>query len=447
VLALASAISTIQLSNYLDGSVSVLRTNLESLRVGQQIEIDLLTYSRSSDPVVLALLESDLRQELRTAKQYITTDDEGKVLADAETQINSVFRLRHSTGASPAEMGRDIEIALRDLRSFVDVNVGQAHEIEDRVAHVNLIAEVLGIVLAVVLVIGVAGVLVWLGWFAFRPLFGIRDAMKAFAAGDRTARAPEIGFQELRRIAQQFNEMSEALAKQRENQLAFLTSVAHDLRNPIGALKISTAILDPERPLPEEKRVREILGVIHRQIHHLNRMIGDLLDAYQIESGNLELRLQEHDAREIVRDALELFRDVSSIHSLSLHVPETVVLMKCDAGRMSQVLNNLLSNAIKYSPRGGTIIIRLEQIVDRVLIAVSDTGIGIAPEDIPHIFEPFRRARLESREISGAGLGLHVVGRIVAAHGGRIEVESQAGKGTTFRVWIPAARGNSGSDI
>src|SRR6185436_6444396 len=131
-----------------------------------------------------------------------------------------------------------------------------------------------------VLVVGVATVLVWLGWYAFRPLFGIGDAMNAFAAGDLNARAPEIGMQELRRIAQQFNEMSGALARQRENQLAFLTSVAHDLRNPIGALKMSTTILDPDGPWPKEERVREILAVVRRQIDHLNRMIGDLLDAY-----------------------------------------------------------------------------------------------------------------------------------------------------------------------
>ena len=105
---------------------------------------------------------------------------------------------------------------------------------------------------------------------------------------------------------------------------------------------------------------------------------------------------------------------------------------------MSQVLNNLLNNAIKYSPQGGPIHIRLQSMGDRVLIEVSDKGIGIAPEDITHIFVPFRRTRHHAgQEIPGVGLGLHVVRRIVEAHHGEIEVESRLGEGTTFKVWIP----------
>jgi signal transduction histidine kinase len=306
------------------------------------------------------------------------------------------------------------------------------------VAAVNLIAERMAIVIAVILVLCVAAVLIWIGWFAFRPVFGIGDTMKAFAAGNRKARAPEIGTQELRTIAQQFNEMADHLARQRENQMAFLTSVAHDLRNPIGALKMATAILDPDGPLPREERVREILGVVKRQIDHLNRMIGDLLDAYHIQSGNLELRMQVVDASDLVRDAFELFRYVSSAHQLSVQLPSTHVPLQCDPLRLSQVLNNLLSNAIKYSPNGGNIVIRLEARGSQVVIEVSDAGMGIAPEELPHIFEPFRRTRLASRDIPGIGLGLHVVQRIIQAHGGQIEARSRVGQGTTFKFSIPS---------
>jgi signal transduction histidine kinase len=439
-LALASAISTIQLANYLENTVSVLRDNLESVRVGQQMEIDLLSYSRTIDPVGLSLNETQLQQELQTAQQYITADDERQMLTEAEGQIANLFRLRRSTGTPPAESGVDIESIIADLRNFVKVNLDQAHDIEKRVASVNLLAERLGIAVSVVLVLGVAGVLIWLGWFAFRPLFGIRDAMKSFAEGNPNARAPEVGIQELRRIAQQFNEMSSALVKQRDNQLAFLASVAHDLRNPLGALKMSTTILNPDQPLPNEKRVREILGVIRRQIDHMNRMIGDLLDSYRIESGNLELRLQEVDAREVAREAYELFRYVSNIHELSIELPDFPILLQCDPGRMSQVFNNLLNNAIKYSPAGGPVHLRLESAGSRqVYFEVSDAGIGIPAPDLPYIFEPFRRAKLAARDIPGVGLGLHVVRRIVEAHLGHIEVESRVGEGTTFKISLPRA--------
>jgi two-component system sensor histidine kinase MtrB len=444
VLALASAASTVLLTNYLDNTVSALRENLESVRIGQQIEIDLLGYSRlSNNSPALAEFEADLGQELARARQYVSTPDEQSTLSDAQSLFDEVMESR-TKGATPVELRQNIEKALDDLRQFVTINVRQAHEVETNVDAVNRMAERAATLIALVLVVGIVAILVWLGWYAFRPVFGIGDAMKAFANGDRAARAPEIGTQELRRIAQQFNEMAENLAKQRENQIAFLASVAHDLRNPIGALKMSTSILDPNGPMPKEERTREIFGVVQRQIDHLNRMIGDLLDAYHIQSGQLELRLQQADAATIVRDAYELFRNVSNAHQLSLQVPSTPVPVRCDPLRLSQVLNNLLSNAIKYSPQGGEVVIRLRQRPGQALIEVSDTGMGIAAQDLPHIFEPFRRTGLGKREIPGIGLGLNVVKRIVEAHGGLIEVTSRVGKGTTFIVCIPSMEEQAG---
>jgi hypothetical protein len=118
VLALASAWSTIQLANYLENTVNVLRTNLESVRVGQQIEIDLLTYSRTTDPVLLTLYETDLQQELRTAQQYITAEDERQMLSDADAQISNLFRLRRSTGSTPAATGFDMQKGVRGSSKF-----------------------------------------------------------------------------------------------------------------------------------------------------------------------------------------------------------------------------------------------------------------------------------------------------------------------------------------
>ena len=436
VLALASAISTVQLTNYLERTVSLLRTNLESVRAAQQIEIDLLAYARTSDPVVLGLFEADLLGELHTVRRYVTAEDERRALDDAQNQIRNVFRLRQSTGASQAEINSAIETAVAALRNVININFGQAHALENEVARVNLVAERAAIVIALVLVAGVVAVLVWLNW-AFRPLFGIGDAMAAFAAGNRNARAPEIGMEELRQIGREFNEMAETIGRQRERQMAFLSAVAHDLRNPLGALQMATSIFEPERPLPEEKRIREISAIVRRQIDHLNRMVGDLLDAHRIESGNLELRPEDVDARELLRVACDLFRNTSAAHELSIEVPETPVVVTWDPGRIGQVLNNLLSNAIKYSPAGGLVIARLQQAGMQVVIEVVDSGVGIPPDDIAHIFEPFRRSRLSSQAIPGVGLGMFVAQHIVEAHGGRIQVQSRVGVGTTFTLSIP----------
>jgi signal transduction histidine kinase len=120
-----------------------------------------------------------------------------------------------------------------------------------------------------------------------------------------------------------------------------------------------------------------------------------------------------------------------------LHVPETKVPVRCDPFRIEQVLNNLISNAIKYSPAGGNIELNVEESHEDVQFQVSDHGMGIPEEELPYIFEPFRRVKSVKGEIPGVGLGLSVVRRIVQAHSGRIEVESRLGKGTTFRVRLP----------
>jgi len=118
-------------------------------------------------------------------------------------------------------------------------------------------------------------------------------------------------------------------------------------------------------------------------------------------------------------------------------VPETPVVVPWDPARIGQVLNNLLSNAIKYSPAGGLVIARLQQAGMQVVIEVVDSGVGIPPDDIAHIFEPFRRSRLSSQAIPGVGLGMFVAQHIVEAHGGRIQVQSRVGVGTTFTLSIP----------
>jgi signal transduction histidine kinase len=120
-----------------------------------------------------------------------------------------------------------------------------------------------------------------------------------------------------------------------------------------------------------------------------------------------------------------------------LNLPNAPIFLHCDHIRIEQVLNNLIGNAIKYSPGGGNIGLSLAQAGDEAMFEVSDEGMGIPREEIPYVFEPFRRSRTDREDIPGVGLGLSVTQRIVRAHGGRIHVESQIGKGTTFRVYLP----------
>jgi signal transduction histidine kinase len=269
----------------------------------------------------------------------------------------------------------------------------------------------------------------------YRPVAALREAIVRFARDGMSTRAPQDGPVEVREIATAFNAMAEELVHQREQQLAFLAAVAHDLKNPLTALKLAaTAGLRREDVDPDSRRA---LALVSRQVDQLDRIVTDLLDATRIEAGQLELRPEIHDLRAVVREAAELFGTASEAHPIRVQLPEGPLLASCDLTRIAQVLNNLVSNAIKYSPRGGPVTIALAARGEFAILSVADRGIGIAAEDRDALFEPFRRMGPSRDVIAGVGLGLSVARRIVEAHGGRIAVESTPGAGATFRVTLP----------
>jgi signal transduction histidine kinase len=431
VIALIGAISLVILPTHVHRAALELQNGLHSVQLAEEIQVDLLHY-RANDPTLRQKLENDLREKLAEAGGLAQTSEESAAWKEASELIENHFQHIHA-GERDQE---NWERAFDALQQLVVINVEQSDSSVRQAARWDRIGDWIGIGSAVLLTLGVTGVLIWLGIYAFRPVFEIRDAMKSFGEGNRTARAPEHGPKELRRIAAQFNHMADTLARQHENQLQFLSAVAHDLRNPLVPLKLSAQVLTSDR-LSVPAKVSDLMSVIERQVHRLDRMIGDLLDRSRIEGGQLELRVIEYDARSIAQEAFNLFSTASTSHTLVLHIPESKVPVYCDPFRIEQVLNNLISNAIKYSPAGGNIELNVEQHLDDVLFQVSDRGMGIPDEELPHIFEPFRRVKTVKGDIPGVGLGLSVVRRIVQAHSGRIEVESQLGKGTTFRVHLP----------
>ena len=175
-----------------------------------------------------------------------------------------------------------------------------------------------------------------------------------------------------------------------------------------------------------------------RQVDLLVRMISDFLEVSRIEAGQLKLSKEECDARAIAVHAADLFQAASSMHELIAKVPDRPVPVVCDSLRMEQVTNNLVSNAIKYSPAGGRVEVTVERRGSEVVWEVRDTGIGIPLHEQAAIFEPFRRGNVTREAIPGVGLGLATARRIVAAHGGRIELTSAPGEGSTFSVCLPA---------
>jgi signal transduction histidine kinase len=411
-----------------------MENGLHGVHIAEELQIDLLRYDRTRDLSERAVIERDLRTNIYNAREYVNAPDEAKALNDAEKFLDIYFSQVRQPGVEPNSGA--LNDTFSALRRFVDINVEQADASLKESERWDQMGDRIGLGVAAALLIGTAVMLIWLRAVAFRPVFEIRNVIKNFAGGDKTARVPVHGPEELRGIAAQFNEMADALARQHHNQAAFLAAVAHDLRNPLNALKISADVLSG--PAVTSDRLSSLNGVIRRQVTSLDRMVGDLLDSSKIEAGTLELRLEEYDAGAIAREVFNLFSSSSQAHAFTLNLPDTPIPLHCDHLRIEQVLNNLIGNAIKYSPGGGKISLSLGKAGDDALFEVSDEGMGIPREEIPYVFEPFRRSRTAREDIPGVGLGLSVTYRIVRAHGGRIHVESQIGKGTTFHVYLPA---------
>lgn len=450
ILSLGAAASLVVLTSYLHRTTASMGDAVEGVRIAEALQVDLLTLIRlpastpglPPEPRAIARTEATIRGHLVEAQRSAQTLEERALLDEAERSISEFFRARERLDEhAPASemrrvMGPRMDAALGSLDRLVEFNVDEARAIQARADHWDRLANYGGMGVAALLVLGGVGMLLWLRRFVFRPLLHISGAMHRFGSGRKRTRAPEEGPAELRDMAHTFNEMANSLARQQEEQLTFLAGVAHDLRNPLSALKMSAALVTSGRPVPEE-RLQKTMALVRRQVARLDRMVGDLLDATRIEAGRFELSLEERDVRELASAVVELYQAGGSSHELRLVLPEEPVLLTADATRVEQVLHNLVSNALKYSPTGSPVEVTVAREGEEAVLMVVDHGIGISAEELRHLFAPFRRTGKARDTAPGVGLGLSVARRIVEAHGGRIEVDSRPGVGSTFRVRLP----------
>jgi len=204
-LALGAAVSLVWLTTYLHRTTVDLEMGLHSVRLAEEMQIDLLTYFRTADPFLRTRVENDLRMKLHEAGQYAGSPEESNLLVEAERLIEDHF----------AKAGEgDLDRAFGLLRRFVDINVEQAEESMRESERWDEIGDRIGLGFSAVLVLGIAIMLIWLSRAAFLPVFEIQRAMRDFAAGRKETRAPERGPEELRSIARQFNDMAVSLARQ-----------------------------------------------------------------------------------------------------------------------------------------------------------------------------------------------------------------------------------------
>ncbi|HEY4212979.1 MAG TPA: hybrid sensor histidine kinase/response regulator [Steroidobacteraceae bacterium] len=221
----------------------------------------------------------------------------------------------------------------------------------------------------------------------------------------------------------------------REDVLAMVT---HDLRTPLAVIHASTTVFLNPRYQPTPEQAREQHQRVLRNVDLMNRMIGDLTDMVNLRSGRLSIQRRPEPMHPLIRESVAAHERGARDKGLSLdYVPAaTDIQLNCDRARLVQVFSNLLGNAVKFCKAGDSIRVRSEARNGLAQFEVCDSGPGIAPDDLPHIFDPYWSAR--EHKSAGTGLGLYIAKGIVEAHGGRIRAESRVGSGATFFVTLPA---------
>lgn len=248
-----------------------------------------------------------------------------------------------------------------------------------------------------------------------------------------------------KRVTERTRELAlanEKLKKIDKLKSEFVSAVSHELRTPLTSIKGYAAILMAGKLGEVPEAVKERLDKINRHSDSLTQLVNDLLDISRIESGKVGMKLEQLKLKEIIDEVSDLVMPQVKERKIQLNteVPAELSLCLADKVQLVRVFTNLLGNALKFTPEKGTIAIKVKEQKDAFLVDVSDTGIGIADENLENIFEEFYRVdNAINQNIKGTGLGLSLVRRIIQAHKGRIWVESTVGVGTTFSFTLPKA--------
>jgi heavy metal sensor kinase len=279
-----------------------------------------------------------------------------------------------------------------------------------------------------------------LAFIALSPIDRITQTARAIAAGARGRRIHLDGpDDEVRRLARAFDEMLDRIDDTLERERRFTADAAHELRTPLTILKGELEVaLRRDRPADA---YRAVLTSMSQEVDRLARLAEDLLMLARADAGGIPLQRQPVSLGALVRWAEEQFAGAARRKGIALEAQGAgSVTVPGDPDRLRQLLTNLVDNAIVYTPPGGSVRVRWDRDTAVARLTVADTGGGIAPEDLPHVFDRFYRAdRARVRTSGGSGLGLAIARWIAEAHGGRIEVDSRPGHGTTVTVWLPAA--------
>lgn len=391
------------------------------------------------EPIVIPPLDS-----FETSTVYLQIlDPEGAILDRSSNLGDRLLpvprELTETPGFSASLNGEEMNLSLTPVTVEGDrrlwVQVGATYQQRDLVLN-RLLWALAGGGLATVASVGLVSALI--AGRALHPVSEMTEIASAIALSKGFSRrlSAKRSTDELGRLAQTFNEMLTSLEEAYAAQQRFTADASHELRAPLTSIWGNLELLDRFKDMPQADRQHTVQQA-RREVERLSRLVRDLLALARADAGQgLEMRPVEVDALlvEVHRQGLALSDGVS----LGLGSLEPC-LIQGDEDRLKEVLLALVDNALRYTPAGGQVTLSLEREPPWVSIAVEDTGIGIQPEDLSHIFERFWRAdKARSRDANGTGLGLSIAKWVVDRHGGEILVDSQPGTGSRFTLHLPS---------
>lgn len=420
-------------------SATIVRRPLRGLAISSAVAVLALALAIGSGILLVEVMMSPPGDELRTLAGYLSLSGVATVgigwlaLSMADRLLGLTLRTRAFLSSAIAGAVALLNVIIVAQLMFVST----AHDLK----------------LLIALVVFSAIVTAFFSWWVAAAVAGrverIASSVRLLARGEFDTRLEAEGNDEVARLIEDVNTLAVRLQAADEQHAALdrerrelTTAVSHDLRTPLASLRAMTEALS-DGVVDDPQEVHRYYGTMRREIEHLSRMIDDLFELAQMDAGALRLNSQRVSLQEIaaeVVDAMQASARLSNVE-LSLDVTGAPPVLSMDGARVERAMANLLRNALEHTPSGGRVEVLVAAADGHVELRVADTGDGIDPEDLPHIWDRFYRAEKSRRRSAGngdgAGLGLAIVRGIVEAHGGAVDARSSPGGGAIFSLRLP----------
>jgi signal transduction histidine kinase len=366
-------------------------------------------------------------------QRIILTDTEGVVVADSEEELINQPYVSDIPGQpmSPPWESGIIGVLYITPTASSEVDIASVQLVYRSIGRFFLWGGLLAIAIALLLTF-------ILSRRILAPVKALTHAASQLGKGDFSQRVHSSDKGEVGRLAQSFNSMADNLERAERLRRNMVADVAHELRTPLSNLSGYLEAIRDGVIKPDADAIRSL----DEEASSLSRLVDDLQELSLADADELRLFCQKEDISKLIKQAVTAWQSQTSAKGLkiSASLPDEPILASIDSHRIKQVLHNLLENAVAHTSRRDSITVKAWEQDNQVKISVADTGEGIPAEDLPNIFERLYRVdKSRTRATGGSGLGLTIAKRLIEAHGGKIEVESEPGKGSTFTLTLPVS--------